>query len=357
MPLTGLYTCDLICWGAASPALFSDYLRWLGGRRGLEVVGYRHRAKGAWSGTRAVAELADGREASGPDVDLWSRLWYGRLCRPSCNACGFHSTDRPGDVTIGDYWGLDAAHPGLAFGDGTSCLVASDARGAELVAAASGRLQLVPSDMGRCANGAQPMLLRPPATEPDRDRFWDAYLDGGLEAASRAVGALPEAGLLRTAKGAIKRALRPALSLLRGEAKEPDRFEEGWKEAEMSEREKKEIAQDWPRVYAAKNASDDVRARSASGGMFHALAETVIGQGGVVYGCAFDERLRAVHVRCETMAEAERCMGSKYSQSHMGDAIKGVRDDLEAGRTVLFTGTPCQVAAVRRCCESVGGGC
>lgn len=111
----------------------------------------------------------------------------------------------------------------------------------------------------------------------------------------------------------------------------------------------------YPVFFAAKNRDNGVRRRSSSGGIFQALASYVIRElGGVVYGCAFDDHLKAVHIRCETIAEAERCMGSKYSQSDMGDVIQRVRVDLETGRTVLFTGTPCQVAAVRAACLDIG---
>lgn len=353
MILSGLYTCDLVCWGAAAPPLFAGFLGWLGRKHGSQVVSFAHRAKGAWEGTRPVAELADGREVSGSDASLWQRLWYGRLLRPSCNRCGFHSTVRPGDVSIGDYWGLAGAHPGLTFGNGTSCLAVNDETGADLVRACGAGLRLVPSEMGLCANEAQPMLLRPPEPSGDRDAFWSSYYAGGFEAAARGVGAIARGSALGLVKRAATRALRPLL------AKEKDGAEhgpdEGWEVAMKADEIETDKDAKYPLVFAAKNASDEVRSRSASGGMYHALASAVIGQGGVVYGCAFDGELRAVHVRCETMAEAERCMGSKYSQSRMGDAIKQVRADLEGGRTVLFTGTPCQVAAVRACCGNVGG--
>lgn len=358
MALAGLYTCDLVCWGAASPPLFADYLAWLEGHFGSRVVAFKHRAKGNWEGTRPMATLADGREVSGRDVDLWQRLWYGRLLRPSCNRCGLHSTDRLGDVTIGDYWGLDGAHPGLAFGDGTSCLIVNDAAGAELVGACGDELRLVPSEMGLCANDKQPMLLRPPEASADRGAFWGAYYACGFDAASCEVGAIQKRNPMGMAKDAAKRVLRPLLSKRKGNvsaAAVGQPSDAGWKEAEVKAETVKE-QEGYPLVYAAKNSSDDVRRHSASGGMFHALASTVISQGGVVYGCAFDDDLRAVHIRCETMAEAERCMGSKYSQSHMGDVIKGVMADLKADRTVLFTGTPCEVAAVWACCGNLRGG-
>lgn len=118
-----------------------------------------------------------------------------------------------------------------------------------------------------------------------------------------------------------------------------------------------ELHAEYPIAFAARNRDDIVRRQSSSGGMYHALASHVIDDlGGVVYGCAFDGELRAMHIRCETMAEAERCMGSKYSQSYMGNSIRRVREDLKSGRVVLFTGTPCQVAAVHAACGNIEGG-
>lgn len=109
----------------------------------------------------------------------------------------------------------------------------------------------------------------------------------------------------------------------------------------------------YPIVFAARNLDENIRRRSSSGGAFHALASYVITSlDGVVYGCAFDDHQRAVHIRCDTVHEIERCMGSKYSQSDMGDSIQRIRRDLDGGRYVLFTGTPCQVAAVRLTCEN-----
>lgn len=115
---------------------------------------------------------------------------------------------------------------------------------------------------------------------------------------------------------------------------------------------------DYPVIFAARNKDINVRRMSSSGGVFHALASYVINSlGGIVYGCAFDDELRAVHIRCRSLAEVERCMGSKYSQSNMGDSIRKIQADLELGYTVLFTGTPCQVAAVRAACAECGLGC
>ena len=105
-------------------------------------------------------------------------------------------------------------------------------------------------------------------------------------------------------------------------------------------------------VFTVKSVDDSIRSRCTSGGIFLELALMEIGNGGVVYGSAFDENLMVCHIRCTTIEDIERCVGSKYSQSDMGSAISNVIADLKFGRHVLFTGTPCQVAGLVNCVPS-----
>ena len=101
-----------------------------------------------------------------------------------------------------------------------------------------------------------------------------------------------------------------------------------------------------PTVFAAKNKNEEVRSRSTSGGMFFALAEAVIQNGGSVYGVAHDKQFNVLHERAEGLEECQRFQGSKYAQSKIGDAYQRVKEDLRLGKEVLFTGTPCQIAGL-----------
>ncbi len=101
-----------------------------------------------------------------------------------------------------------------------------------------------------------------------------------------------------------------------------------------------------PLVYAVKHKEESVRMASRSGGIFTAISDIVLREGGVVYGCALDRKFRASHIRAETKEERDRMRGSKYVQSDMADTMKNIRKDLEAGRRVLFSGTSCQVAGL-----------
>ncbi len=101
-------------------------------------------------------------------------------------------------------------------------------------------------------------------------------------------------------------------------------------------------------VYAARNKNLSTRLRSSSGGLFTLLAEQVINDNGVVFGAKFDSDWSVVHASAETMEECKAFVGSKYVQSRLGSTFSEVRRHLKDGRKVLFSGTPCQVAALRK---------
>ncbi len=98
--------------------------------------------------------------------------------------------------------------------------------------------------------------------------------------------------------------------------------------------------------YAVCNKDTSVVKESSSGGMFSLMAESIFLEDGVVYGVAYDDAFRVVHKRAENMSEAQAFRTSKYVQSDFGAVYDCVKEDLDAGRKVLFTGTPCQIKAL-----------
>lgn len=98
--------------------------------------------------------------------------------------------------------------------------------------------------------------------------------------------------------------------------------------------------------YAAKNPNEDVRAKSSSGGIFLALAYSIIQEGGVVFGARYDKEWEVIHTSARTFEEIDAFRGSKYVQSKIGSTFKEAELYLKEGRKVLFSGTPCQIAAL-----------
>ena len=95
--------------------------------------------------------------------------------------------------------------------------------------------------------------------------------------------------------------------------------------------------------YGLRAKDLDLRLNSSSGGAFSLLAETVLAQGGAVFGAAMAPDCKSVrHVMAENMEELAPLRGSKYLQSELGDTFRRVKAEL-VRRPVLFSGTPCQV--------------
>lgn len=101
-------------------------------------------------------------------------------------------------------------------------------------------------------------------------------------------------------------------------------------------------------AFAAKNNNDEQRLRSSSGGIFILFAEHIIRQGGVVFGARFDRNWEVEHCYVETIEELESLMRSKYVQSRIGNTYKKAEQFLKQGRQVLFVGTSCQIAGLRK---------
>ena len=101
------------------------------------------------------------------------------------------------------------------------------------------------------------------------------------------------------------------------------------------------------RCYAAQLQTKDVLKISTSGGLFYALARYVLSTGGAVYGCVYDENYRARISRTDTLDGLQAMHGSKYVWSDPAQSYTDVKKELEQGKTVLYTGLPCQIAGLK----------
>lgn len=101
-----------------------------------------------------------------------------------------------------------------------------------------------------------------------------------------------------------------------------------------------------PRTVAAFAKNESVRLESSSGGIFTVLAEKIIDDGGVVFGVAQLTPIKFGHIVVDNKADLNKLRGSKYVQADAGLVYREVRSLLKFGKKVLFSGTPCQVAAL-----------
>ena len=101
-------------------------------------------------------------------------------------------------------------------------------------------------------------------------------------------------------------------------------------------------------TYAAINFNQATRRESSSGGIFILLAEETINNGGVVFGAAFNSNWQVEHTFADNLDDIKKFRGSKYVQSNIGNNYAVAEKFLKEGKEVLFSGTPCQVAGLKR---------
>ena len=100
-------------------------------------------------------------------------------------------------------------------------------------------------------------------------------------------------------------------------------------------------------TYAAVSQNKEQARKSASGGIFAAVATQFIQNGGVVFGAAFSDNYGVEHRVIESIDFLSLIQGSKYVQSRIGNTYQQAKGYLEKGREVLFSGTPCQIAGLK----------
>ena len=101
-------------------------------------------------------------------------------------------------------------------------------------------------------------------------------------------------------------------------------------------------------AFAVKHKDCDIIANSSSGGIFTALSDKILENNGFIIGADFDNDMNLRHVVTSTQEGRNRMRGSKYIQSDTTGIYKTIRDLLKEDKPILFTGTPCQAAAVRK---------
>ena len=173
-----LFCVDLICNGVPSPGLFQDYLRILERKGKIESFNFRDKRNG-WHNS-VVSYVRDGKkiyEAFGEN--LFTSLYFRNiLTRPVCAVCPYSNLNRPGDITIGDFWGIEKTDPLFDDNRGVSLCILNNAKGQAFFETVAEE-----SDFFECRGRdefLQPRLVSPPVPSPDRERFFNGYARWGL---------------------------------------------------------------------------------------------------------------------------------------------------------------------------------
>ncbi len=166
-----LYTCDLICHGVPSPKVFNDYLLYISNNKVYNIHNFNFRNKKyGWGSHYETYTLKNKSVVS----SKYRQLFYSNtILRPSCYTCQYSTTNRVGDITIGDFWGIENIDKKLYDKDGISLVIINSTKGNELFDKVKDELEcFIVEDTKKAL---QRNLVSPTSKPNNREFFWNDY--------------------------------------------------------------------------------------------------------------------------------------------------------------------------------------
>ena len=131
---SNLYTIDLICHGTPSQKLFSKYIEWLGNKMKGKVIyyGFRDKDVGGWSCGGKFKTKTKTKTLEASCDPFYASFLRGETYRESCYVCKYANMKRVGDITIGDFWGVEKYYSKIDRSKGVSCCIINTEKGLDL---------------------------------------------------------------------------------------------------------------------------------------------------------------------------------------------------------------------------------
>lgn len=180
-----LLTVDILCHGTPSPQIFADYIRFINKYSPGSLDGMFMKDKTfGWGYQNVRLYFRNGRTEFNTVVsNLWNKIYYDHIVnRPACHTCRWTNLNRVGDLTIGDFWGIEKSYPDVKTEQGVSLLLVNTAKGFGNWQKISKSFEFIESNIEECL---QPVLFKPTNEAPDRKTFWAEYQKKGFELTMR----------------------------------------------------------------------------------------------------------------------------------------------------------------------------
>lgn len=183
----GLVLVDFICHGVPSPAVWADYLAYMGRKGSVEKVCFRDKASGGWKVHNETFRYSSGKTLT---RETYKVLFYKNIMlRHSCAVCPYHLGERKADITMADFWGVGEVVPEMDGNAGTSMVICHTEKGKALLDEARVNLNMLQVNLsGDFISRKNPNLLRPSRIYKDRETFEKEYAEKGFRHVARKWG-------------------------------------------------------------------------------------------------------------------------------------------------------------------------
>lgn len=173
-----LILCDIVCHGVGSPAIYKDYLSWLETKYDAHIMqfNFRDKERVGWSKHKESVTFSDGTKEYG---NTYQRLYSQHLImRPSCYCCRWANFNRPGDITMGDFWGVEERYPEFFDDRGNSLVIINTEKGERVFQEISNHLHIIQVKKEECG---QPNLHMPTPYNAMRVKLFKLYRKKGFD--------------------------------------------------------------------------------------------------------------------------------------------------------------------------------
>lgn len=190
-----LLTIDFFCHGVPSPKVWKDYINFYEKRYDRTVSSFRFRSKkwGWGPSSRGTSYLSsinyidNGSKSSNLKTDrftfasrMWPRVLFSNLAiRGYCHSCPYTNIEKPADITMGDFWGIQKFYPQFSDGKGCSVIIVRNEDTVKML----NKLSNVDFHKVNLENAIakQGNAFKPSKPNPNRQKFWEDYNDLGFE--------------------------------------------------------------------------------------------------------------------------------------------------------------------------------
>ncbi|HWQ43461.1 MAG TPA: Coenzyme F420 hydrogenase/dehydrogenase, beta subunit C-terminal domain [Desulfosporosinus sp.] len=181
-----LITADIICHGVPSAAFFKGYIKHLEGKLKGNIIDFKFRDKSKGWGLMGKVVYEKNRVVQEEFIPPITSSYYsyflkGDIYRENCYECQYASGNRQGDFTMGDYWGVEKAHPEVESRNGVSVLLVNSAKGMALIEKLRSHLDLTQSTFEQ-AREQNEQLRQPTAKSYKREAILKTWREGGYKA-------------------------------------------------------------------------------------------------------------------------------------------------------------------------------
>lgn len=188
-----LVTSDIVCHGVPSPLIWREYLDYLQNTSGREIgfISFRNKEHLGWhNSTLTIKDKEQCTILAETQMDnyFFQLFTCHEILRPACHRCRYSNFYRPGDITLGDFWGIEKNFKQFDDDKGVSLVMVNTEKGEKIWKAIQNVAEYFEVSQEQCI---QPNLEMPSEEGPGRKRFWHWYKKYGFKRTGQSRGYLP----------------------------------------------------------------------------------------------------------------------------------------------------------------------